>query len=106
MIGHEDIAGNECVGAGLSEWRDGGPIPRRFLWLRRLAVASGCLLIGLVGLRGWWGFEAHHRLQAEIERYHSAGQPVYASEFDEALERLNALRELMKSPTSDSATLT
>lgn len=65
---------------------DASPVPRRYWWLRRLAVAGACFVVFLVLLRLVWGWEANRRLEAEIERYRAAGQPVYAREFDAVLD--------------------
>ncbi|MCK4623878.1 MAG: hypothetical protein KAV00_01095 [Phycisphaerae bacterium] len=62
------------------------PVPKRFRWLKRFVILASCLLVGMVLLRVFWGFEAHRRLQTEIDRYRSAGQPVYAGEFDKELD--------------------
>lgn len=64
------------------------PIPPRFRWLKRFLKAGAVLIIGLVCLRIWWGYEADRRLQAEIESYRAAGQLVYASEFDALVENV------------------
>jgi hypothetical protein len=61
-------------------------VPKRYRWLKRLMILSGALVVGLVILRWWWGFEANRRLQAQIEQHRAAGQPVYASEFDAELD--------------------
>ena len=61
-------------------------VPKRYRWLKRLMILCGALLVGLVLLRWWWGFEANRRLQAQIEQYRAAGQPVYVSEFDAELD--------------------
>ena len=58
------------------------PIPPRFWWLKRIALAAAVLLAGLIGLRVWWGRVADQRLQAAIDRYRAAGQPVYPEDFD------------------------
>ncbi len=65
---------------------DTHPIPRRFLWLKRLLILSALFVACLLLVRLWWGYEAHRRLQAEIKRYQSAGQLVYAHEFDAELD--------------------
>ncbi len=59
------------------------PIPVRFWWLKRILIVSGIALAGLVALRVWWGWEAHRRLQAEIEKYIAAGEPIYPEDFDQ-----------------------
>jgi len=58
------------------------PIPPRFWWLKRIAIASIVLIVALAGLRLWWGYEAHRRLQAEIDRIVAAGEPIYPEDFD------------------------
>ena len=63
-------------------------VPRQLRRLKRVGILAGCLLVGLVGLRWWWGFEAHRRLEAEIGRYQAAGQPVYVREFDALLDAI------------------
>lgn len=57
------------------------PIPPRFRWLRRGTSAFVILLLTLVGLRTFWGLEAHARL-AEIHRAASArGEPFLPDDF-------------------------
>jgi hypothetical protein len=58
------------------------PVPPRYWWLKRIGVASGVLLLLLVAMRLYWGYEANHRLQAEIDRIRAAGQPIYPEDFD------------------------
>ncbi len=62
------------------------PIPPRFRWLKRLSLLGGCLLVALLGLRLWWGYEADRRLRQVVERYQAAGELVYAAEFDAVLD--------------------
>jgi len=62
------------------------PIPPRFRWLKRFGVAAVVLIVGLACLRVGWGYAAHRTLQAEVERYHAAGQLVYPEEFDAELD--------------------
>lgn len=64
---------------------EGRPIPPRYWWLKRLSISSGLFVIFLICLRLWWGWEANRRLQAEIDSYYAAGQPVYAGDFEEEL---------------------
>lgn len=59
------------------------PIPVRFWWLKRILIVSAIVLTGLVALRVWWGWEAHRRLQAEIDKYIAAGEPIYPQDFDQ-----------------------
>ena len=58
------------------------PIPKRFWWLKRIAVGVGVLIVALSCLRWWWGWEAHGRLQARIDQYLAAGEPIYPEDFD------------------------
>ena len=62
------------------------PIPPRFWWLKRLALGGVCLLLAVVGLRLWWGYEADRRLQRQIDQYRSAGELVTAADFDRMLD--------------------
>ena len=39
------------------------------------------VLVALVGVRVWWGFEAERRLQALIDSYHEAGEPILVEDF-------------------------
>jgi hypothetical protein len=57
------------------------PIPPRYWWLKRILLAVGVLILALVVLRLWWGWEAERRLQAKIAEYHAAGQPVTIDDF-------------------------
>lgn len=57
------------------------PIPPRFRWLKRIVVVAIALMAGLLGLRLWWGHVAGGRLQAELDRYRAAGEPVYLEDF-------------------------
>ncbi len=61
------------------------PIPPRYWWLKRLSIAGGCLLVALIVLRVWWGWEAGRRLQAEIDKYIAAGEPVFIADFEAQL---------------------
>ena len=40
-------------------------------------MSVGVLFVLLLALRLWWGWEAHRRLQAEIDRIIAAGEPIY-----------------------------
>jgi len=62
-----------------------GPIPPRFWWLKRISIGLGVLLVGLVVLRLWWGWEADRRLQAEIDRIIAAGEPFYPEDYVKAI---------------------
>ena len=62
--------------------REVEPIPPRFWWLRRILIGSCLILIVLTGIRVWWGWNAHRRLQAEIDRIIETGEPIYPADFD------------------------
>ena len=70
------------------------PVPPRFWWLKRIIVVSATLLVVLLGVRLWWGWEANRRLQAEIDRIIAAGEPIYPADFDppEMLPEENAAK--------------
>ena len=57
------------------------PIPPRYWWLKRILLVGGIFAVGLIGLRIWWGCEAERRLQAAIDKYRAAGQPVLLEDF-------------------------
>jgi hypothetical protein len=57
------------------------PIPPRYWWLKRILLATGVLVVALVILRLWWGWEAERRLEAKIAEYRAAGQPVTLEDF-------------------------
>lgn len=58
-----------------------GPIPPRYWWLKRISIGVGVLLVAVVFLRLWWGWEAERRLQAEIDRIIAAGEPFYPEDY-------------------------
>ncbi|MBU0617471.1 MAG: hypothetical protein KKI02_07125, partial [Planctomycetes bacterium] len=60
---------------------DAPPIPPRYWWLKRILLAVGVLILALSALRWWWGCEAERRLQAKIDEYRAAGQPVTIEDF-------------------------
>lgn len=57
------------------------PVPPRFRWLKRIGKASVVLIIALVALRWWWGWEAERRLQAQIDRIRATGRPVFVEDY-------------------------
>ncbi|MFH1745907.1 MAG: hypothetical protein ABIG44_02570, partial [Planctomycetota bacterium] len=59
------------------------PIPPRYWWLKRLALATLVLLLILIAVRIWWGWYAERRLEALIAEYHAAGQPVLLEDYAE-----------------------
>ncbi len=58
------------------------PIPPRYYWLKRFSLAFAGLIVFLFVLRLWWGWEAHRRLQAEIDRIRASGEPIFPEDFD------------------------
>ncbi len=59
------------------------PVPARFWWLRRILIVSGIVFVARVALRVWWGRDAYRQLQAEIDTYIAAGEPIYPEDFDQ-----------------------
>lgn len=57
------------------------PIPPRYWWLKRIMLASALLVTVLAIVRWRWGVYASKALQAEIDSYVAAGQPVYETDF-------------------------
>src|SRR4051794_38390518 len=60
------------------------PHPRRFWWLKRLAVVYLLVAVALVGLRIWWGRLAQRRLDATIASIRAAGEPALAQDLNQA----------------------
>jgi len=58
------------------------PFPPRYWWLKRIAFAYALLFVALLILRLWWGHVAHNRLEAEIAKYKTAGEPIEPEDFD------------------------
>jgi len=77
------------------------PLPPRYWWLKRIAVAFGVLIAALLGLRIWWGAVANRRLQAEIARIQAAGEPIWPEDFDSepVPEEDNAVTLLLEAAT-------
>ncbi|MCH8146387.1 MAG: hypothetical protein IH987_00100 [Planctomycetes bacterium] len=75
---------NDDSGERVAIPEDGhGPIPPRYWWLKRISIGVGVLLVALVVLRLWWGWEADRRLQAEIDRIIASGEPFYPEDYIE-----------------------
>ena len=66
----------------IGELPDAKPIPIRCRWLKRLLVCGGLLLLVLVAVRLWWGWEAHRRFQAEIDKCLAADEPMFPEDFN------------------------
>lgn len=85
---------------------DEQPIPPRYWWLKRIALASTILIVALVALRWWWGYEAHRRLQAEIDRIVAAGEPIHPEDFDSkntVPDDQNAVKALEEADSSQAS---
>ncbi|MBN1343621.1 MAG: hypothetical protein JXQ73_13115 [Phycisphaerae bacterium] len=61
------------------------PTPPRRRWLKRIGVVCVVVVVGLIGLRWWWGREASQRLLAEINCCRAAGEPIFPNDFDAPL---------------------
>ena len=57
-------------------------LPPRYRWLKRLAAGLGLFFALVIVLRMWWGHEADRRLQAEIDRIQTAGEPIFPADFN------------------------
>jgi len=53
----------------------------RHRWLKRVMLIVGLLLVTVVGLRIWWGWEAKRRLRVKVEQYRATSQPVFVEDF-------------------------
>ncbi len=58
------------------------PIPVRYWWAKRLAVAVVPIVFALLCARFGWGWIAQRNLDAEIAKYVAAGEPIYPKDFD------------------------
>ncbi|HOO16374.1 MAG: hypothetical protein KBH81_00180 [Phycisphaerae bacterium] len=56
-------------------------IPARFWWLKRLACDAVIMLVVLLAVRLWWGWEAQRRFDAAIAKCRAAGEPVLVDDF-------------------------
>lgn len=56
--------------------------PGRYYHLKRLALAFAGLMVFLFVVRLLWGWEAHRRLQAEIDRIVARGEPLFPEDFN------------------------
>ncbi len=54
---------------------------RRQRTFRRWVAGVALCMLALIGVRLWWGMVAGRRLQAEIDRYHAAGEPILVSDY-------------------------
>jgi hypothetical protein len=58
------------------------PIPPRYWWLKRIILGVVVLFVALLALRLWWGWEAHRRFRAEIDKLIAAGEPIFPEDFN------------------------
>jgi hypothetical protein len=56
--------------------------PRRYYWLKRLAVAYVALVAATVSLRYGWVRSARTALDAEVAAYRAAGEPILPADFN------------------------
>jgi hypothetical protein len=54
---------------------------RRQRTFRRWIAGVALCVLALIGVRLWWGLVAGRRLQAEIDRYHAAGEPILVADY-------------------------
>src|SRR3990172_6612547 len=83
------------------------PVPPRYWWLKRIALTVGILLVAVIALRLWWGWEADRRLQAEIDKIIAAGDPIDPEDFDpkeEIPNEQNAARFLLQAENAINLT--
>lgn len=81
---HDAAARAAAAAAGAPRWMGpvASPVPRRYWWLKRLAVGYVLWFVLIVGVRIWWGAEAQRRLDQRIDSYRAAGQPVLIEDFE------------------------
>ncbi|MEM1027462.1 MAG: hypothetical protein AAGJ38_05210 [Planctomycetota bacterium] len=58
------------------------PIPARFRWLKRCAMAGLIGLVLLLGLRAVWGYVWHARFQAALQEIRDRGEPIDLADFN------------------------
>ncbi len=61
--------------------RDVRPIPPRFWWTKRIALAALIYLVALLGVRWIWGIYAENKLAARLAECRAAGEPMDGSAF-------------------------
>ncbi len=62
------------------------PRPGPYYHLKCFALAFAGLLVFLIVVRLLWGWEAHRRLQAEIDRIVARGEPLFPEDFNPSEE--------------------
>ncbi|MCH8053192.1 MAG: hypothetical protein IH895_03960, partial [Planctomycetes bacterium] len=73
-------------GAGSTADKQSRSRPGRYYHLKRFALAFAGLMVFLFVVRLWWGWEAHRRLQAEIDRIVARGEPLFPEDFNPSEE--------------------
>ncbi|MBN1489288.1 MAG: hypothetical protein JXA69_05165 [Phycisphaerae bacterium] len=86
MTGSDDAINHAMATSKPTAPARGALVAMQYRRLRRAGIAAAAVVVGLIALRLWWGFEAQRRLDAAIERYRQNGQPVLAEEFDAQLD--------------------
>jgi len=71
------------------------PIPPRYRWLRRLALASVVFVVYLALMRVVWGWEADRRFKNERARWRAAGEPVHLSDLQAELDLIPEVEDAL-----------
>ncbi|HET6246929.1 MAG TPA: hypothetical protein VFE47_04455 [Tepidisphaeraceae bacterium] len=58
------------------------PYPPRYFWLKRLTATGFLLLIGIAGLRAWWGHVSQSRMDAYIASVQARHEPILPDDFN------------------------
>lgn len=74
------------------------PHPPRYWWLKRLSLGMAVMFFVIIGLRVWWGYEAHRRLYGFIAAADARGIPIRPEQFKSAYvpDDQNAALDYMK----------
>ena len=55
---------------------EAAPIPARFWWLKRLSIAGAVIIVALIGLRWYWGYEMTRRIESAVAAIEAKGEPI------------------------------
>lgn len=58
--------------------------PPRFWWAKRIAMFCAVVLLGLAGLRWWWGHVADVQIREVVDAAHARGEPILPEDFASA----------------------
>lgn len=72
--------------------------PPRFWWAKRIALLCAVVLLGLAGLRWWWGHVSDIQIREVVDSAHARGEPILQEDFDAAAipDRQNAAVTLQR----------